>query len=86
MLALQVSYPHRRRAVIGQWPPPPIFAVFVVLGALATAGALLGVFADPPHAAAIYATGLTADFFTVVFGYMIALDMIMRLPLEGPEK
>ena len=63
----------------------PIYAVFVVLGAVATLATLAGVLADPPHAGAIYVSGITVDFFTVIFGYMIALDMIMRQPLEAPE-
>src|SRR5271163_1900005 len=33
MLFLQLTYPYRRRKVIGTGPPPAIWAVFVVLGA-----------------------------------------------------
>lgn len=36
MLFLQITYPHRRRKVIGKAPPLAIYAVFVVLGALVT--------------------------------------------------
>src|SRR6202034_4035072 len=32
MLALQVTYPYRRRKVVGDGPPLAILAVFVVLG------------------------------------------------------
>ena len=31
MLSLQVTYPRRRRRMVGTGPPPAIFAVFVVL-------------------------------------------------------
>src|SRR5271167_3295715 len=36
MLSLQITYPHRRRKVVGTGPPPAIFAVFVVLGSAVT--------------------------------------------------
>ena len=41
MLYLQVTYPRRRRKVVGKGPPPPIFAVFVVVGSAVTL-AMLG--------------------------------------------
>ena len=36
MLSLQVTYPRRRRRMVGTGPPPAIFAVFVVLGSAVT--------------------------------------------------
>ena len=48
MLALQVTYPRRRRKVIGKGPPPPILAVFVVLGSAVTL-AMLGYFLSLIH-------------------------------------
>jgi hypothetical protein len=36
MLSLQLTYPRRRRRVVGEGPPPAIFAVFVVLGSAVT--------------------------------------------------
>jgi energy-converting hydrogenase Eha subunit A len=36
MLALQVTYPSRRRRVIGQGPPLAILAIFVVFGSIVT--------------------------------------------------
>jgi len=38
------------------------------------------------YSAAVYITALTIDFFTVVFGYVIALDVIMQQPMEVPER
>jgi hypothetical protein len=29
-----------------------------------------------------YITALTIDFFTVIFGFMIALDVILQQPME----
>ena len=38
------------------------------------------------YSAAAYITALTIDFFTVVFGFMIALDVIMQQPMEVSER
>jgi hypothetical protein len=38
------------------------------------------------YSAAAYITALTIDFFTVVFGYVIALDVIMQQPMEVSER
>src|SRR5579863_5898908 len=59
MLSLQVTYPYRRRKVIGKGPPPAIFAVFVVLGAAVTLAMLGYVLAGLPYSAAAYITALT---------------------------
>ena len=84
MLFIQLTYPYRRRKVIGKWPPPPIFAVFVVLGAVATLAMLGYILAGFPHSAAAYVTTLVIDFFTVVFGFAVALGMILEQPMEVP--
>ena len=86
MLSLQVTYPLRRRRVIGKGPPPSIFAVFVLLGSAVTLAMLGYVVQGRPYSAAAYITALTIDFFTVIFGFVIALDIIMQQPLEEPER
>jgi hypothetical protein len=86
MLSLQITYPFRRRRVIGTGPPPAIFAVFVVLGSAVTLAMLGYVLGGLQYCAAVYITGLTIDFFTVVFGYLVALDVIMQQPAEVPER
>jgi hypothetical protein len=43
------------------------------------------VLAGVPHRAAAYITALTIDFFTVIFGYLVALDVIMQQPLDMSE-
>jgi hypothetical protein len=85
MLFLQVTYPHRRRKVVGKAPPPAIFAVLVVLGSAVTLAMLGYVVEGFKYSAAAYITALTIDFFTVVFGFVIALDVILQQPIEGPE-
>ena len=86
MLPLQVTYPRRRRKVVGQGPPPAIFAVLVVLGSAVTLTMLGYILAGLPYSAAAYITALTIDFFTVVFGYVTALDVIIQQPLEVSER
>jgi len=82
MLALQVTYPHRRRKVVGQGPPLAIWAVFVVLGSAVTLAMLGYVLLDLPYSSAVYITGLTIDFFTVAYAFLTALDVIMQQPDE----
>ncbi len=86
MLALQASYPYRRRRVVGSAPPPAIFWVFVVLGSAVTLAMLICILAGLQYSAAVYITALTVDFFTVVFGFVTALDIIMLQPAEAPAK
>jgi hypothetical protein len=86
MLALQISYPRRRRKTIGSRPPFPIFAVFVVLGSASTLAMLVYVSAGLPYGSAAYITALTVDFFCVIFGYLTALDVVMEQPMDAPEK
>jgi hypothetical protein len=82
MLFLQVSYPLRRRKVVGDGPPPAVFAVFVVLGSVVTPAMLGYVLEGLQYNAAAYITALTIDFLTVVVGYLIALDVIMQQPMD----
>jgi hypothetical protein len=86
MLSLQVTYPHRRRKVVGNGPPPAIFAVLVVLGSAATLSMLCYVLGGLPNSAAFYITALTIDFFTVIFGFLVALDVIMQQPIEASDR
>jgi hypothetical protein len=86
MLSFQVTYPHRRRKVAGEGPPPAITAILVVLGATVTLAMLGYVLAGLPNSAAVYITALTIDFFTVAFAFVIATDVIMRQPMEASER
>jgi hypothetical protein len=86
MLLLQVTYPQRRRKVTGEGPPFAIFAVFVVLGATVTLVMLSYVLTGLPYSAAAYITALTIDFFTVIFGFMTALDVVMKQPTKAQEQ
>ena len=80
MLSLQLTYPLRRRRLVGSPPPLPIYAVFVVLGSAVTFTMLVWLMLDVERGAAIYTTALTLDFFTVVFGFVNALDIVLQQP------
>ena len=86
MLALQLTYPLRRRKAVGSAPPPAIFAVFVVLGSTVTLAMLIYILVAVRYSAAVYITALTIDFFTVVFGFLTALDIIMQQPTEESKR
>jgi hypothetical protein len=86
MLYLQVTYPRRRRQVVGNGPPLAVFAVLVVFGSAVTLAMLGYVLDGLPYSAAAYITALTIDFFTVVFGFVIALDVVMQQPMDVPER
>jgi hypothetical protein len=86
MLSLQVTYPLRRRRVVGKGPPPAIFAVFVVLGSAVTLAMLGYILLGIEYCAAAYITALTLDFFTVVFGFVVALDVIMQQPTDVSDR
>jgi hypothetical protein len=81
MLTLQITFPYRRRKAAGNGPPPSVFAVFVVLGSAVTLAMLGYVLDGLQYSAAAYITALTIDFFTVIFGFLVALDVIMQQPI-----
>jgi hypothetical protein len=83
MLSLQVTYPARRRKVVGESPPPVIFAVFVALGSAVTLAMLVYLVLDVRYGAAVYITALTIDF---IYGFVNALDIIMQQPMEASER
>ena len=85
MLPLQLTYPRRRRKAVGKGPPPAIFTVFVLFGSAVTLGMLGYILADFQYSAAAYITALTVDFFTVIFGFLTALDVIMLQPIDVSE-
>jgi hypothetical protein len=82
MLSLQLTYPRRRRKVVGKGPPPAIFAVFVVFGSAVTLAMLGYISLGLQYSAAAYITAVTVDFFTVAFAFVTALDVIMQQPGE----
>jgi hypothetical protein len=86
MLFLQVTYPRRRHKVVGKRPPPAIFAVFVVAGSIVTLVTLGYVLLDRQYSGAVYITGLTIDFFTVAYGFVSAVDIIVQQPMEVSER
>jgi hypothetical protein len=86
MLFLQVTYPYRRRKVVGQGPSPAILAVFVVFGSAVTLAMVGYILVGLQYIAAAYITALTIDFFTVIFGFVTALDVIVLQPMDVSER
>ena len=86
MLSLQVTYPLRRRKVVGKGPPPAIYAVLVVFGSIVTLAMLGYVLMGLRYSSAAYITALIIDFFTVAFAFVIALDVIMQQPTEMSDR
>ena len=86
MLSLQVTFPYRRRKVVGQGPPPEIWAVFVGLGSAVTLAMLIYVLAGLPYGGPAYITGLTIVFFTVSFAFLTALKVILEQPVKAKKR
>jgi hypothetical protein len=83
MLALLLTYSHRRRKAVGTGPPPVGFAVFVVAGSVVIVAMLVYIMGGYEYQPAAYITALTANFFTTAFGFVTALEVIMKQPIEG---
>jgi len=82
MLAILLTFPHRRVAATGHAPPRVILVVFVGLGSLALAAMIAAVFALPEYRAAAYITAITINFFTLAFAFVVALEVILREPID----
>jgi hypothetical protein len=85
MLCFLLTYPHRRRKVVGKGPPPAVFAIFVVLGPAVIVAMLICVFGDYRHSAAAYIGALIVNFFTLAFAFVTALDVIMQQAGEASQ-
>ena len=85
MLAILLSFPHRRRAATGNPVPLRILIVMVVVGALSVAAMVALVLADFRYPSAAYATAIVVNFLTHVFAFITALEVIlMQQPKASP--
>jgi hypothetical protein len=78
MLALLLSFPHRRRAATGQPVPQRILIVMVVAGALSVAAMIAMVLTNVAVPSAVYATAIVINFLTHVFAFITALEVILQ--------
>ena len=85
MLCLQVTYPRRRRKAVGIGPPPQ-YSRSSLCSVRRRHWRCLATLVGFEYSAAGYITALTIDFFTVIFGFVAALDIILLQPLETPEQ
>ena len=85
LLAMLLTYGHRRRAATGTPAPPVIMVVFVGLGALSLVAMIAAIFFGFAPPAATYATALIVNFLTLAFAFVIALEVIlMQQPKASP--
>jgi hypothetical protein len=84
MLALLVTYPRRRMAATGKPPPPLVRTTLVWLGSMSLVATIVYVLGNFGHAAAVYVTALTINFFTHALSFVIALEVILRQPTDVP--
>jgi hypothetical protein len=82
MLALLLTYQHRRIRATGLPAPPVIVALFVGLGSFSLAAMVVYIFADFRHPAAAYATTLLVNFLTHGFAFVIALQVILSQEIK----
>jgi hypothetical protein len=78
MLALLLSFPHRRRVATGQPVPLRILIVMVVAGALSVAAMIAMVLTNVAVPSAVYATAIVINFLTHVFAFITALEVILQ--------
>lgn len=78
LLAMLLTYGHRRRAATGTPAPPVIMVVFVGLGALSLAAMIVAIFLALAPPAAVYASALMVNFLTLAFAFVIALEVILQ--------
>lgn len=86
MLLLLLTYPRRRIAATGSPPPPLVLAGMVVAGSMVLIAMIVDVLGNFGHAAAAYVTAVTVNFFLLAAAFVIAIEVILRQPLDLPEK
>lgn len=86
MLVLLLTFPRRRIAAAGKAPPPLVLVTFVGLGSASLVAMIGYVLGNFEHKAAVYITALTINFFTLAHSFVIALEVILRQPVEVAER
>jgi len=81
-LAILLTFPKRRVSATGQSASPLVYAVFIWLGAAIFAAMIACVFAGFEQSGAIYTAALTCNFFTLAFSFVIALEVILKQPVD----
>ena len=81
-LVMQLTFPYRRRTTTGSAASPFIYAIFVWLGSATIAAMIVGVLAELAPGAATYIAALTVNFFTLGFSFVIALEVILKQPVD----
>jgi hypothetical protein len=77
MLALLLTFQRRRIAATGHGAPPVILVVMIGLGSLSLLAMIASILAGYAYAAA-YAVALLFNFLALAFGFILALEVILR--------
>jgi hypothetical protein len=88
-LAMQVTFPYRRRRATGHAAPPLVNAIFVWLCSaviVAMLACLFGNLADPAASGAIYIGAVTVNFFALAYTFVIALEVILKQQPVDPVR
>lgn len=86
MLAILLSYHHRRIAKTGQGAPLSIKVVMMGIGSASIAAMIIYIFADLTHPEAAYIAGVGTNFLTHAFSFVVALEVILGQPAEVKPK
>jgi hypothetical protein len=77
MLAILLTFQHRRIAAAGKAAPTRIAIVFVGVGSLSLLAMIGYVFGNFAHPAAAYASAITVNFVTHCYAVVTALEVIL---------
>ncbi|MGH6683446.1 MAG: hypothetical protein ACRECA_05890 [Pseudolabrys sp.] len=86
MLALLLTYHHRRIVATGKSTPPLVLAIFVGVGSLSLVAMMSYVLGNFAYPAAAYASALLVNFLTHGFAFVIALEVILSQQTSAAPK
>jgi|SRR6185437_4359421 len=86
MLAILLSFQHRRIAATGKAAPLRIVIIFIGLGSLSLVAMIGCVFGNLAHPAAVYASAITVNFVTHGYAVVTALEVILSQQAEVTPK
>jgi hypothetical protein len=86
VLALLLTFPHRRVTATGASPPPIVMITFVGLSSISIIAMLAYVEGNFAHKAAAYITALTINFFSLALAFIIALEVVLHQPISFSQK
>lgn len=86
MLAILLTFQHRRIAATGKAAPTRIVIVFIGIGSLSLVAMIGYVFGNFAHPAAAYASAITVNFITHCYAVVTALEVILSQQAKAKRK